>query len=83
MCNLSKLSLKGSVEDSVSMAVDIDPDGRDAVVISISLRIDKISAITTFDDDWRLLFPLLHLGKRMPDERMVVTSKTILPILSC
>ena len=53
------------------MAVEIDPNGRGAIQIFFSLRINEIGTLAALDDQRLLLLPLLHLGKRMPEIAMV------------
>src|SRR5215210_1898034 len=66
MSDLVELLLEGAIEDRMPMTVEVDPDGGGAVEILPSLRIHKIGAFAPFDNERFLLFPFLHLGKRMP-----------------
>ena len=65
--NFSELRSKGVVERGMSMAVQIDPNGRRAVEICAAFRIDQVGALATLNNNRFLLFPFLHLSKGMPE----------------
>ena len=53
------------------MSVEIDPDGRGAVEIFSAFCIDEVGTLSPLDNQRVFLFPLLHLGKRMPEIAVV------------
>jgi hypothetical protein len=55
----------------MTVSVEIHPDGRCAIEIAFSLRIDEVGALSTLDDERILLLPFLHLSKRMPEIAVV------------
>ena len=68
---MSKLRREGAIQPRMPVTVEIDPDGRRAVEIFPSFRIDQTAAIALLDDHRNVLFPLLHLRERMPEVGMV------------
>src|ERR1700752_895433 len=67
MRDLIQLLLDRTVERWMTMAMKIDPDGRDPIEIPLSFRIDQIRPFPTLDDERFFLFPFLHLGEGMPE----------------
>ena len=51
----------------MTMAVEIDPDGRGPIEIPFPFRIDQIGPLSPCDNERLLLFPFLHLSKGMPE----------------
>ena len=71
MSDFVELRLESTIKNRMSMPMQIDPDGRRAVEISFPFGIDEVGTFPALDDEGIFLFPLLHLGKRMPEVAMV------------
>ena len=57
------------------MAEEIHPEGRDAVEIAASLRVDEVVSFPPLDDQRHILLPIGHLGERMPDNGLVAIAQ--------
>jgi hypothetical protein len=51
----------------MAMAMEIDPDGRGPIEISLPFRIDQVGPFPSLDNERLLLFPFLHLSEGMPE----------------
>ena len=71
MGDLIQLIFDRTVERWMAMAMQIDPDGRGAIEVLLSLRIDQVRPVSFFDNERLLLFPFLHLGEGMPEVRSI------------
>ena len=69
-----KLFFYGPVDFGHPVAVDVYPEGRDAVYVFFSLGIYKVGALRALDHYGVCARVILHLGKRMPHEFPVVGS---------
>src|SRR4249920_3570303 len=67
MRDLIQLPFDRKVERRMTMAMKIDPDGRNPIEIPLPLRIDQVGPFSPLDDERFLLFPFLHLGEGMPE----------------
>src|SRR6185437_6414138 len=67
MGNLVELLFECTVQNRMPMSMEINPDGGGAIEIFFSLRINKVGTFAALDNQQLLLFPFLHLGKRMPE----------------
>ena len=61
----------GGVDGGVVMAVDIAPEGGDAVDIFVIVCVIKVYAIAAGDDEGVIFEPEAHRGEGMPDELLV------------
>ncbi len=71
MRNLVTLLAESLVELRLAMAVNIAPKRRNAVEVTTPARVKNVVPLASFDDDWFFRSPVLHLGKRMPEETLV------------
>jgi hypothetical protein len=51
----------------MTMAMQIDPDGRTSIEIPLPFRIDQVGPFSPLNNERFLLFPFLHLGEGMPE----------------
>ena len=75
MRNVFELRGKGAVKRPLPMAVEIDPYGGDPIEIPTSLGVLHIDALPFFNDEGSGLFPVLLLGKRVPQILSVILLK--------
>lgn len=66
-----ELLFEGAVEDRMSMPMEIHPDRRGPIEIALALGVDEVGTLATINNERIVLFPLLHLGKRMPEILMI------------
>jgi hypothetical protein len=55
----------------MAMTVDIDPEAGMPINVPLPLDIVKVEPLRPLDDERIPRLPLLHLGKRMPDQLFV------------
>src|SRR3990172_9773899 len=70
--DLGELGADGSIDRRLPVAVDVDPEGGDAVEVAPPICIDEGAPLAALDDRVALPQPLLHLGERVPDVSFVV-----------
>src|SRR3989304_51349 len=70
--DLGELGAEGSIDRRLPMAVDVDPEGGDAVEVAPPVCIDEDAPLAALDDRVALPQPVLHLGERVPDVSFVV-----------
>lgn len=68
MGDVCELLVESSVQNGVTMAVEVDPNRGGAVQVLSALNIDEVGSYPSLDNERFLLFPFLHLCKRMPEE---------------
>jgi hypothetical protein len=71
MGDLAELGLNRPVQDRMTVAMEVDPNGRGSVEIPLPVNVDQRGTATLFDDDGLFLLPLLLLGEGMPEVPMV------------
>lgn len=67
MGDLGKLFGYGGVDRRVGVAVQVHPEGGDAVEIAAALGINEMISFCTVDHEGRLCQPFAHGCKRMPE----------------
>src|SRR4030067_1970859 len=62
------------------VAVDIYPEGRDAVKVAPAVRVYEVVALALLDYERVSSFPLLHLGERVPYMGLVELLELLCPV---
>ena len=70
--NPAELCGQGPIECRLSVAMEIDPDRRNAVKIPASFAILQVDALSSFDNQRSLFFPILLLREGMPEVAPVI-----------
>ena len=77
MVKFGCLAPQSGIERRVAMAMDRHPKRGDAVKIGAPLAVVEQAAFGLFNDQGRVLQPILHLGEGVPDMGLVVLDKSL------
>jgi hypothetical protein len=69
----------GAIDGALAVAVDVHPEGGNAVEVAVPFDVDQIRPLPALDDERLLAEPLLHLGKGVPEMAAVLLRQVLLP----
>ncbi len=72
-----QLRLECAVQHPLAMAVEIDPDRRDAVEITTALGVVQIDTLSAFNDEGIAFDPVALLGEGVPEVSAILGLKPL------
>src|SRR5581483_2988500 len=76
--NLTELLGDSAIQVWVGVAVDVTPQRRDPVQVTVAVYVDEVAALALGDDNRIFGEPLLHLGERVPEVGVIPSFEVVI-----